>query len=201
LALTKKFTRLLDDALERRTDYLRRLVVPGNQGAPKKYTKGIRDKLKRKLLLAASEVLVREHAWREFSKTTIERRLRFIGGFGIEDRFDKIFRWAQKKLQGPIVYAFWRGKKCLYVGKGKSYRRLRAYQKAIYLKEADSLEAWRIVTRSQLPRAECLAIHLYHPRDNKQKKAAKVKWGKSCPVCERHDEISSEISTLLKLKA
>jgi hypothetical protein len=201
LALTKEFSRLLDEAIERRTEYLRRLVVPGNQGAPKKYTKRIRDKLKRKLLLAASEVLVRRRARREFRQATIKRRLRHLGGFGIQCRFDRIFHWAKKTIHGPIVYAFWRGKKCLYVGKGGSCRRLRTYRKSIYLKEADSLEVWRVVSKSQLPRAECLAIHLFHPRDNKQRKAAKVKWGKSCPVCRRHDEIASEIGALLRLRA
>ena len=163
-------------------------------------TTSIRDKLRRGLLLVATDILVRKHARRKFSSATIDRHLRFIGGFGIQDRFDKIFRWAEKNLDGPIVYSFWRGKKCLYVGKGKSYRRLRHYQKNIYLKEADSLKVWRVVSKSQLPRAECLGIHLFHPRDNKRK-AAKVKWGKSCPVCKRHDEIASEIDTLLGLKA
>jgi hypothetical protein len=200
LALTKKFSRLLDDALERRTEYLRRLVVPSNQGAPKKYTKKVRDRLKKKLLLAASEVLVREHAAREFTKAIVRRRLRFITGFGYQDRFDRIYRWAKSKFHGPVIYSFWRGKKCLYVGKGKSYRRLRHYEKSFYLWQADSLEMWQVTSESRLPRAECLAIHMFHPRDNKQKKAAKVKWGRKCPICKRHDEAASEISALLRLK-
>lgn len=200
MALTTKFLRVLDDVLERRTEQLRRVVISGDQGAPKKYTRAIRDKLKKKLLLAASEVLVHEHADSEFAKTFVRRRLRFINGFGIHDRFDRLIGWARRKTRGPIVYAFWRGKKCLYVGKGKSYRRLRHYEKSIYLKEARALEVWQMRTKSQLPRAECLAIHLFEPRDNKQKKAAKVKWGKKCPICKRHDEVASEINAILRLK-
>src|SRR5437016_14063811 len=105
MALTKKFLRSLDEAIERRTEYLRRLVVPAGQGAPMKYTRKVRDRLK------------------------------------------------------------------------------------------------AVGAKSRLPRAECLAIHLFNPRDNKQKKAAKVKWGKGCPICKRHDEVASEISALLRLRA
>jgi len=199
LALKTAFLQVLDEALDRRTDQIRRLVVSPNQGAPKKYTKTVRDRLKKKILHAASAVLVNEHAEKELAKTVVRRRLRFIKGFGTADRFDRLYSWARKKLDGPIVYAFWRGKKCLYVGKGKSHRRLKHYEKSIYLWHANALEVWQIKTKSRLPRAECLAIHLFKPRDNKQKKAAKVKWGKACPICKRHDEIASSASSLLRL--
>lgn len=201
MALKTRFLAALDEALERRTEQLRRLIVPSDQGAPMKYTKKIRDKMKRKLLLTASEVLVHEHAEKEFAKAVREKHLRFIRGFGLQDRFDRIYRWAHKTFDGPLVYAFWRGRQCLYVGKGKSYRRLKHYEKSVYLIHADCIEAWEVNGKANLPRAECLAIHLFSPRDNKQKKAAKVKWGKSCPICERHDEAASEIAGLLKLKA
>jgi len=131
VALKTAFLRVLDDALERRTGQLRRLVVSPNQGAPKKYTRTVRDRLKRRILFAASAVLVNEHAEEEFATLIVKRRLRFIKGFGITDRFDRIYGWAQRKFDGPIVYAFWHRKKCLYVGKGKSYRRLKHYEKSV----------------------------------------------------------------------
>jgi ribosomal protein L33 len=199
MALATRFLDLLDEALERRTEVLRRLVVRGALGAPKKFSRRIRDQLMRRLLDAASKVLVRQHAKKKLVKVVVRRRLRHIVGFGIEDRFDRLFRWAQDKLYGPIIYAFWNGRRCLYVGKGRSYRRLRAYAKSIYLKDADALEVWQVKTKGRLPSAECLAIHLFRPRDNKNK-PAKVKWGKACPVCKLHDEISEEITSLLKLK-
>jgi hypothetical protein len=199
LALKTKFLRVLDDAVERRTEQLRRLVVSPNQGAPKKYIRTIRDRLKKRILLAASTVLVNEHSENEIARTVVRRRLRFIKGFGLANRFERLYMWAARKLDGPIVYAFWRGKKCLYVGKGKSYRRLKHYDKSVYLWHANALEVWQIKSKSRLPRAECLAIHLFKPRDNKQKKAAKVKWGEVCPICKRHDEIASATSSLLRL--
>ena len=110
-----------------------------------------------------------------------------------------MFNWAERSLRGPIVYSFWRGRKCLYVGKGKSYRRLHSYKKSIYLSSGSSLEVWQIRTKRALPRAECLAVHLFAPRDN-EKKAARVKWGSKCPICRKHDLIRDEISSLLRLK-
>lgn len=199
MALKTKFVQVLDDAVERRTEQLRRLVISPNQGAPKKYTRTVRDRLKKKILLAASAVLVNEYATKELAKTVVRRRLRFIKGHGLTDRFDRLYRWAERKLDGPIVYAFWRGRKCLYVGKGKSRRRLRHYDKSVYLWHANALEVWQIKSKNRLPRAECLAIHLFKPRDNKQKKAAKVKWGKACPICKLHDDIAIATNSLLRL--
>lgn len=109
MALKTKFVRVLDDAVDRRTEQLRRLVVSPNQGAPKKYTRTIRDRLKKRILLAASAVLVNEHAENEIAKTVVRRRLRFIKGFGLTNRFERLYTWAERKLDGPIVYAFWRG--------------------------------------------------------------------------------------------
>ena len=199
MALKTNFVRVLDDAVGRRTEQLRRLVVSPNQGAPKKYTRTVRDSLKKRILLAASAVLVNEHSETELARTVVHRRLRFIKGFGLTDRLDRLYSWAERKLDGPVGYAFWRGKKCLYVGKGKSYRRLKHYDKSVYLWHATALEVWQIKSKNRLPRSECLAIHLFNPRDNKQKKAAKVKWGKVCPICKRHDEIASTTSSLLRL--
>jgi hypothetical protein len=110
-----------------------------------------------------------------------------------------MFQWARRKLRGPIVYSFWKGKSCLYVGKGKSYRRLRSYKKTIFLRPGHSLEVWQVKTKRALPSAECLAIHLFSPRYN-ENKPARVKWGGKCPICRMHDFVQEEISSLLRLK-
>lgn len=199
MAYATTFRRLLDEAVKRRTQGLMRLLVPG-RGAPKKFSKRIRDRLRAKLLVIVSVILVREHARKELRKLVVQRRLRYIKGYGIDDRFERLFGWAEEKLRRPIVYAFWNGRKCLYVGKGKNYRRLNAYKKSIYWKDADCLKVWQVRSKSRLPSAECLVIHLLGPRDNKAK-AAKVKWGTRCLVCARHDEIKIELDSLLRLRA
>jgi ribosomal protein L33 len=199
MALTKEFDRLLEQVMERRTDAMRRIVIP-TRGAPKKMNKRVRDGLRARLLDSASEILVREKAWKEFQELATHRQLRHIAGYGIRGRFDNLYSWARKSLRGHVIYSFWKGKSCLYVGKGKSYKRLIAYKNSHYLMVADSLEAWQVRSPSKLASAECLAVHFFRPRLN-ENKPAKVKWGKKCPVCRRHDELKEDLDSLLRLKA
>jgi len=107
--------------------------------------------------------------------------------------------WAGSSLSGPIVYGFWKGNRCLYIGKGGSWRRLKSYEKSAYLLQATRIKAFCIKTKSQLAKAECLATHLFNPRDKKMK-PAKVKWGKKCPICRKHDEVRRQVQNLFRLK-
>jgi hypothetical protein len=199
MAYANQFRDSLREAIDRRTDSMTRIIL-GGRGAPKKFNKAVRNKLRTKILDRASHILTRQSAKSEFRSLITNRRLRYISGRGVRQRFDSIYSWARKRVRGPIVYAFWRRKRCLYVGKGLSYRRLRAYKKNIYLKDATCVEIWQIASKAKLPSAECLAIHLFDPLDNRMK-AAKVKWGKKCPVCRRHDEFKKEVDSLLRLRA
>lgn len=145
-------------------------------------------------------MLVKKHAKKAFERLAVARRQKHIAGRGDDKRFNNMWKWARLNLRGPIVYAFWRGSNCLYVGKGAGPYRLGNYQRSVYIRDADLLEVWRIKTRTNIPRAECLAIHLYEPRDN-QVKAARVKWGKACPVCKLHDKIRDEVRSLFRMRA
>ncbi len=53
------------------------------------------------------------------------------------------------------MYSFWDRKKCLYVGKGKNWKRLRAYKRSVFLKYADRLKVLQVKSKSRLPSAEC----------------------------------------------
>ena len=97
------------------------------------------------------------------------------------------------------MYVFWNGKKCMYVGKAKSYRRLHSYKRSYFLNAANRLRVWQIKSPGRLASAECLALHLFSPQYN-ENKAAKVKWGKKCPVCKRHDALRDDLDSLLRLK-
>ncbi|HUT58966.1 MAG TPA: hypothetical protein VNA25_14050 [Phycisphaerae bacterium] len=85
------------------------------------------------------------------------------------------------------------------MGKGLTWRRLRRYDKSAYLKDATRLEVFLIKGKSQLAKAECLATHMFRPRDNRMK-PAKAKWGKACPICKKHDLIRRELATLFRMK-
>ena len=196
----KRFSRLLDELWQRRTGALRRLVPGAAKGKRKKFTKKKKDQLVRKMLDAAHQVLVQRYARKELKKAAGKSRRKRIKGFGIQDRYKRMREWADSKLRGPIVYSFWRGKKCLYVGKGKSPRRLRSYKKSIYLKEASLLRVWEVGAQKRLPKVECLAVHLFKPRDNLIGPARK-KWAQKCPVCHSLRKIKKDLKHLFSMKS
>ena len=96
-------------------------------------------------------------------------------------------------------YSFWRGKKCLYLGKGKSWKRLRSYRKTIYVHQGTLLKVRGITSKSHLGKAECLAHHLDKPGHNIIR-PARTKWGKGCPVCKATREIRNDLKSLFHLK-
>jgi hypothetical protein len=198
MSLSKQFNRTLDELWHRRTAELRALAVPPGQGQPLVFSRKIRQRLTDRLLHVATRLLLKREGKRAFKSVVWKRKLRFVQGYGLDDRFHHLFDWARKECPGPIVYAFWKDKKCLLVGKGTTWRRLHRYDKSVYLKEATSLEVFCIQGKSHLAQAECLATHLFKPRDQKIK-PAKSKWGKKCPVCKKHDRIRRELRSLFKM--
>ena len=139
MALTKQFSKRLDDLWRRRTAELRSLVVPAGSGQPLQFTRRRRDKLIDQAQELATKVLLKREGRKEFNRVVHGRQLRQIKGRGSIDRGEKLIEWVQAKVRGPIVYAFWRGRKCLYVGKGGSWKRLRGYAKSIYVRDATCL--------------------------------------------------------------
>lgn len=199
MALDKQFSRKLDELWRRRTAEVRALVVPRGQGQPLRFTKDIRRKYTDALLEVATRILLKKEGKKEFDRIVARRRLRKVGGRGLVERFHRLIEWAGKKCDGPIVYVFWHRRKCLYVGKGKTWKRLKAYRKSAYLLQATDLEVFCLNSRSQLPKAECLATHLFEPRDRAIKPARK-RWGKSCPICKKHDEIRKSLTALFRMR-
>jgi hypothetical protein len=199
MSLAKQFSKKLDILWKRRTAKIRDIVIPKKAGKPLGFAKKARDKNIGELLEIASDILVKRDGHSEFEKVKRHRHLTKIKGHGVNSRAKNMLAWAKSKLNGPIVYSFWNGKKCIYVGKGKSWKRLKNYDKSIYLKEARIIEVFCINTQGNLGKAECLATHLFEPRDNKVK-AAKTKWGKECPICRKHDQMREELTSLFKIR-
>lgn len=199
MALSKQFTNKLDQLWHRRTAALRAGVVPHGRGKVLGFTKKLREKIVGELLGIATRIIVRRVAKKSLSSIVERRHLHFVAGHGLLKRGDDLVAWAKRKLDGPIVYVFWHGKRCLYVGKGLTWNRLRGYRKSAYLVQATRIQVFQLRSKSLLARAECLAIHMFHPRDNKVK-AAKVKWGKACPVCEKHDLVRHDLRGLFKMR-
>lgn len=190
-----EFMHHLDDLWLRKSAWVRKLVAgPGSHATKKTYTVGICKKKIDQMLEACEDLFVLKMARRELYAVTLYSHQRKITGHGYRDRFERMYKWALCKFSGPIIYMFWKGNRCLYVGRGDSPKRLRAYRKSYYLK-ATTLEVFRIQSKSQLSKAECLAVHLYEPKDNAIWPASR-KWHKKCPVCNRLKKVEDELEWL-----
>jgi len=199
MTLENKFSQDLDRLWAIRTAEIRSLVVKRGVGKPAKFTKRIRQKRIERILDCASEILVKRDAERELNKVVDRRHLWHVKGRGLIERGANLIAWSAKKLTGPIIYSFWRNKKCLYVGKGETAARLKNYEKSGYLLEGNGVEVFCLYSVGQLAKVECLATHLFNPRDQKVK-PAKVKWGKKCPICVKHDTIRNDLNSLFRMR-
>jgi hypothetical protein len=199
MSASKQFSNKLDELWRRRTASLRSHVIPQGVGKPLTFSKPVRQKFVNELLDDASNILIHRDARSALTQITASRHLKHIQGRGLGKRAENMLRWAESALSGPIVYGFWKGRRCLYIGKGGSWRRLKSYEKSAYLLQATRVKVFCITTKSNLSKAECLATHLFDPRDKKMK-PAKVKWGKKCPICREHDFVRHQVHNLFKLK-
>lgn len=196
MALHTQFHRKLDQLWRRQTAELRALIKP-KPGMPLAFTRKTRNRLIDELLDLAMDHLMRSLARSAFKDTYLKRRLYHLKGHSRVARGESLVPLA-KSLSGPIVYAFWKGRRCLYVGKGRKGSRLLFHRKS-YGREAESVELFLVRSKSYLPKAECLATHLFDPRDEAMRPEHSL-WGKKCPVCARHDQIRRELSWLFAMR-
>ncbi len=198
MALVKQFERKLSELWRDRIATVESLVKK-RVGRKKNFDRARREKKIHELQELAEAILTKQRAKEELASLTAHKERRHhLRGRGWEERADNMRPWA-KRLSGPVVYSFWRGKKCLYVGKGDKPSRLNGYAKSMYMKDADIVKARGIRGTSNLTWAECLSKHLYKPSHNKIK-PAKAKWRKRCPVCRAKDEIKKELRSLFRLR-
>ena len=196
MALHTQFRRKLDHLWQRQTAEIHALLKP-KRGRPLAFTRTARNRMIGDLLELAAAILRRRLARDSFAETLLDRRLFHLKGRGQRARGESLVEFA-KTLSGPIVYAFWRGRRCLYIGKGLKPTRL-AFHRKSYGREADAVEVFFVRSKSFLPKAECLATHLLDPRDFAMR-PARAAWGKKCPVCVRHDRIRRELFGLFAMR-
>ena len=166
-------------------------------GQARTWTRKYREERIQKLLSIA-EKLLSAKAREELDRYSHSRKLKKICG-PKQERGDQLFWWAKDNFpRGPILYAFWKKDRCIYVGIGESYYRIHNYKKSKYLdrSEADSLEVWSVRGKSYLHEVECLATHIYQPRDNIQK-PKKSKYSKKCLICQAKKNIHRSLHSLL----
>ena len=162
MALVKQFDRELNNLWSRRIARLQSLIRT-RRGRLKSFTRKVKDTGIARVERIAIDILSRQGARAELSTITKYQRRHHVRGRGIRKRFATLIAWAEA-LTGPVVYSFWKGRQCLYVGKGKSWTRLKGYEKSVYLRDATTVRVRGVTSPSHLAKAECLMRHLFDPR-------------------------------------
>lgn len=199
----KEFLRELDRLYERRTRWLRSVVGDKRPGplatfARKDVNEGIAH-----LQSITSDAFATKLAKQEFAEYAPTKRAWQVKGHGYERKRELFDTWFEKKFgdHRNCVYVFW-GKKrrCIYVGRtygGKN--RPRSHFDKGWFGRVKRIDIYPVRLASQLPKLECLAIHRFWPKENKQR-AAREKWTKKCPMCRIHRDIHREVRRIFRLR-
>ena len=92
------------------------VLIKPKRGPRKDFTKRHREDGIAELQNLAEQILRKDVVPGRLKAITAGTRRTMLGGRGIEERFKRMCVWAEQNLHGPIIYSFWRGKRCLYVG-------------------------------------------------------------------------------------
>jgi hypothetical protein len=204
MALTAKFERELQKLFYRRTSWLRKAIGKNQPGRPHIFNrKKVEPKL-RELGELAAEILVRRRARQQFHQSIDGKRQWHIKrgkGFGIDAKRSKFKRWYEKYIGNKnCVYAFWSRRQCVYVGRtlhGKG--RPAGWFDRVWFQPVTRIDIYSVRLRTEVPKAECLAVHLFDPTENKNWPAI-GSYTKKCPLCNATREIDHELKSIFRLR-
>jgi len=202
MAFSKTFERELNKLFRQRTDWLRRRLGTTGAGKPpefgrKKVTSGIS-----RLQEIASQALAHKLAKAAFNEHAASRKNYQIKGRGPADKKAQFEKWFSrfKKTKG-LIYAFWGSHgTCIYVGRTGSHgSRPSSHMEKYWFSAVKRVTIFDVRRKSQIPKLECLAIHHFQPKHNKNRAATK-KWTKACPLCKTHKYIENELRDIFRFR-
>lgn len=204
MALTKKFERELQKLFERRTSWLRKAIGKKRPGRPHEFNrKKVEPKL-HELGELAAEILVQRRGRKEFSRSYDGKRQWHVKkgkGHGIDAKQRRFKRWYEKHIGSKsCVYAFWSRKRCVYVGRtlrGKG--RPAGWFDRVWFQPVTRIDIYSVPRRSEVPKTECLGVHLFDPSENTNWPSI-GKYTKKCPICEATREIDRELESIFRLR-
>lgn len=203
MAFSKKFERRLNELFRQRTHWLRGELGNRSVGKPPKFGRKKVTKAIKELQLIASDGLTSKLAKIEFERHVARTRNFFIKGRGPYDKKAKFEAWYKPRFEHSkaVVYAFWgTAKRCIYVGRtGDRGSRPAAHFEKFWFSSVRRVKIFSVRGGSHLPKLECLAIHRFRPKRNRNKAATK-KWTKACPLCATHRNIESELRDIFRFR-
>jgi hypothetical protein len=122
-------------------------------------------------------------------------------GFGRAAKRRTFKAWYDQHITTKnCVYVFWKGKRCLYVGRtlnGKG--RPSSHFEKHWFSQATRIDVYAFDRKRSVPRFECMLTHRHAPSYSRMKPASK-KFYTRCPVCEMRQHIRNEVKSLFRLK-
>ena len=199
-----EFNHELDRLYHIRTDRLRHMLGPKIKGKSPKFNRDIRNRVIENLKEITAEALVKDFTRKEIKRRVEKKRSWLITrgkGVNLDAKKENFKEWYDKKCQGhrTCIYIFWRGRKCLYVGKTqKGPNRIISHIYDKRFGNPSRITLYLTRAKRNLPILECLAIHNFNPRINKTK-AAKKKFTAKCPLCKRTRQIEKDLRRIFSI--
>ena len=168
------------------------------RGRLKQFTKDFRDRQIEKLGQIATRILIRQGAHRALRRITKITSHNFIRPREPEEQ---ILAWARKFRSKPVMYTFWRDGRCVYVGRTEHFSgRLRGHLDNRHTRPGPGtmIKVHVLAGKSQLHKAECLAITLFDPVKNSVK-AASRRYSRHCKICNVQKNIRKELRSIFAL--
>lgn len=155
------FRRTLDNLFRDRTFWLQNVMGRGRPGAPPGFGRKKVQRAISKLQTIASEALASKLAKAEFEKCIAKKKSWHVKGFGSEGKKRKFNAWFEKRVPyRSVVYAFWKGRRCVYIGKTSHGRgRPSNHFEKNWFGGVTRIDIYAVKGKRSLPSIECLAIH------------------------------------------
>ncbi len=204
MGLATKFERGLQRLFYRRTSWLRQAIGKNRPGRPHVFNrKNVEPKLE-ELGELATQILVRRRARREFHKTVEEKRQWHVKrgkGHGIDPKRERFKRWYDKSIGNRnCVYVFWAPHECVYVGRTiRGHGRPAGWFDRVWFQPVTRIDIYSVRRQSEVPKVECLATHLFDPKENKNWPSI-GRYTKKCPICKATREIDHELKSIFRLR-
>jgi len=197
-----EFNKTLLRLFEHRSDWLLHVIGKRRPGAPPAFGRKKLQRAIQNLQMIASAALASKLAKTEFANAVVgKKRAWHVRGRGAEGKRRVFNKWFEEHIPyRSVIYVFWKGRRCLYVGKTRHGQgRPSAHFDRIWFSGVTRIDVYAVKGKRSLPSMECLAIHRFQPSKNKNK-AQSAKWTKKCPLCRVHRSIKSEVESIFKRK-
>lgn len=197
-----QFKKKLDSLFSKRSHWLQTVVWANRRGKPPKFDRPTVNRGVIDLQRLAEDALAKKYWRTELSNHVEEKRKWHKKGRGREEQKNNFKKWFDEKFGSKnCIYIFQDSRgKCVYVGRtivGGS--RPAGHFEKYWFSKVRRIDVYSVKSYSQVPKIECLAIHLFEPQENKIS-ATNPKWTKNCPLCEKKYYIKTELHSIFRLK-